>query len=188
MRKLIVTEFVTLDGVMEAPGGEPGHLHTGWVMDFIGDEQMKFKLEETLEADVQLIGRVTYESFAGAWPQREGEFADKMNSMPKYVVTSTLDELEWSNSTLIKGDVAAEVEKLKQEDGGPILVAGSRTLVHFLIGEGLIDEYRLMVFPVVLGSGERLFPDSPDKVPLQLVDTKAFATGVQVNIYHPARG
>ena len=102
MRKLIVTEFVTLDGVMEAPGGEPGHPHSGWVFDFMGDEQMKYKFEEILEADVQLIGRVTYESFAGAWPEREGPFADKMNSMPKYVVTTTLDELEWDNSTPIR--------------------------------------------------------------------------------------
>lgn len=186
-RKLIVTEFVTLDGVMEAPGGEPGHPHTGWVMDFIGDEQMKFKLEEVLEADAHLIGRVTYESFAGAWPEREGPFAEKMNSMPKYVATTTLDELEWNNSNPIKGDVAAEVAKLKRSDGGPILVAGSRTLVHFLIEHDLIDEYRLMVFPVVLGSGDRLFPDSADKLPLELVDTKTFATGVQVNTFRPAK-
>ena len=188
MRKLVVTEFVTLDGVMEAPGGEPGHPHTGWVSDFIGPEQMEYKLREVLEADVQLIGRVTYESFAGAWPEREGEFADKMNSMPKYVATTTLDELEWSNSTPIKGDVAAAVGKLKAEDGGPILVAGSRTLVHTLMEHDLVDEYRLMVFPVVLGSGDRLFPESPDKTTLELVETRAFETGVQVHTYRPAFG
>ena len=187
MRKLIVTEFVTLDGVMEAPGGEPGHPHSGWVFDFIGDEQMKYKFDEILEADVHLIGRVTYESFAGAWPERTGQFADKMNSMPKYVVTTTLDELEWDNSTPIKGDVAEEVTKLKQQDGGPILVAGSRTLVHTLMEHDLVDEYRLMVFPVVLGSGKRLFPESPDKTTLELVDTKTFDTGVQVNTYRPAQ-
>jgi dihydrofolate reductase len=186
MRKLIVTEFVTVDGVMEAPGGEPTHPHTGWVFDFIGDEQLEFKLQEVLEADVHLIGRVTYESFAGAWPERQGEFADKMNSMPKYVVTTTRDELEWNNSIPIKGDVAEEVTKLKQQDGGPILVAGSRTLVHTLIEHDLIDEYRLMVFPVVLGSGKRLFPESPDKTTLELVDTKTFDTGVQVHTYRPA--
>src|SRR5215211_4591055 len=124
MRKLIVTEFVTLDGVMEAPGGEPGHPHSGWVFDYVGDEQMKYKFDEVLEADVQLIGRVTYESFAGAWPEREGPFADRMNSMPKYVVTTTLDELEWNNCTPIKSDVAAEVAKLKEQEGGDILVAG----------------------------------------------------------------
>ena len=120
-----------------------------------------------------LIGRVTYESFAGAWPEREGPFAEKMNSMPKHVVTETLEELEWENSVAIKGDVPAEVERLKQGDGGPILIAGSRTLVHSLIPTGLIDEYRLMVFPVILGSGDRLFPDSPDKLALELADSKS---------------
>jgi dihydrofolate reductase len=186
MRKLIVTEFVTLDGVMEAPGGEPTHPHSGWVFDFMGDEQQEFKLKEVLEADVHLIGRVTYESFAGAWPERTGEFADKVNSMPKYVVTTTLDELGWNNSTPIKGDLAEEVTKLKQQDGGPILVAGSRTLVHALMKLDLIDEYRLMVFPVVLGSGKRLFPESPDKTKLELVDTRTFDTGVQVHTYRSA--
>ncbi len=186
MRKLIVTEFVTLDGVMEAPGGEPGHPHSGWVFDFMGDEQMKYKFDEILEADAQLIGRVTYESFAGAWPEREGPFAEKMNSMPKYVVTTTLDELEWDNCTAIRDDIPGEVAKLKQENGGPILVAGSRTLVHTLMEHDLVDEYRLMVFPVVLGSGDRLFPESPDKTTLELTDTKTFETGVQVNTYRPA--
>jgi dihydrofolate reductase len=186
MRKLIVTEFVTLDGVMEAPGGEPTHPHTGWVFAFTGDEQHKFKLQEVLEADAHLLGRVTYESFAGAWPERTGEFADKMNSMPKYVVTTTLDELDWNNSTPIRGDVAEEVAKLKQEEGGPILVAGSRTLVQTLMEHDLIDEYRLMVFPVVLGSGKRLFPESPDKTTLEPVDTKTFDSGVQVHTYRPA--
>lgn len=187
MRKLIVTEFVTLDGVMEAPGGEPTHPHSGWVFDYLGEEQNAFKLQEVLEADAHLIGRVTYESFAGAWPQRTGEFADKMNSMRKYVVTTTLGELGWNNSTPIRNNVAEEVAKLKHEDGGPILVAGSRTLVQTLMAHDLVDEYRLMVFPVVLGSGMRLFPDgSPDKTPLELVESKTFATGVQVNIYRPA--
>jgi len=186
MRKLVVTEFVTLDGVMEAPGGEPGHPHSGWVFDFMGDEQQEFKLQEVLDADAHLIGRVTYESFAGAWPEREGVFADKMNSMPKYVVTTTLDELEWNNSTPIRGDVAEEVAKLKEQDGGEILVAGSRTLVHTLMEHDLVDEYRLMVFPVVLGSGDRLFPESPEKIPLKLVDTRTFDTGVQVHTYRPS--
>jgi len=186
MSKLIVTEFVTLDGVMEAPGGEPTHPHSGWVFDYMGPEQEEFKFQEILEADAHLIGRVTYESFAGAWPKRSGEFADRMNSMPKYVATTTLDELEWNNSTPIRGDVPTEVAKLKQQDGGSILVAGSRTLVHTLVENDLVDELRLMVFPVVLGSGKRLFPESPDKVPLELTDTKTFATGVQVNTYQPA--
>jgi dihydrofolate reductase len=186
MRKLVVTEFVTLDGVMEAPGGEPTHPHSGWVFDFMGEEQQRYKFQEVLEADAQLIGRVTYESFAGAWPKRTGEFADRMNSMPKYVVTTTLGELEWNNSTPIRGDVADEVRKLKEQDAGPILVAGSRTLVHTLMDEDLVDEFRLMVFPVVLGSGKRLFPESPDKRTLELTDTKTFDTGVQLNTYRPA--
>jgi dihydrofolate reductase len=186
MRQLIVTEFVTLDGVMEAPGGEPGHPHSGWVGDFMSDEQMQFKLREILAVEAHLLGRVTYESFAGAWPQREGPFAEKMNAMPKYVVTSTLDELEWNNSTPIGGDVAAEVAKLKEGEGGPILVAGSQTLVHSLLRADLIDELRLMVFPVVLGSGRRVFPDSPDKTVLALADTETFPSGVQVNTYRPA--
>ena len=186
MADLIVTEFVTLDGVMEAPGGEPGHPHSGWVFDFMGPEQQEFKLQEVLEAESHLLGRVTYESFAGAWPQREGPFAEKMNAMPKYVVTSTLDELEWNNSTPLQGDVVTAVEKLKQDTDGPILVAGSRTLLHTLIENELIDELHLMVFPVAVGSGAKVFPESPDKTTLQLTDSKIFASGVQVNTYRPA--
>jgi dihydrofolate reductase len=186
MRKLIVTEFVTLDGVMEAPGGEQTHPHTGWVFDYMSDEQLEYKLQEILEAEAHLLGRVTYESFAGAWPQREGPMAEKLNSMPKYVVTTTLDELDWNNSTSITGDVPAEIAKLKQQDGGPLLVAGSGTLVRTLMENDLVDEYRLMVFPVLLGSGKRLFPESPDKTTLELVDTKTFRNGVQVHTYRPA--
>ncbi|MDQ2939470.1 MAG: dihydrofolate reductase family protein [Actinomycetota bacterium] len=188
MSKLIVSEFVTLDGVMEAPGGEPTHPHTGWVMDFMGPEQQQYKLDEVREAESLLLGRVTYEGFSAAWPEREGEFADKMNSMPKYVVSSTLSEpLEWNNATLIRSDVAGEVAKLKQKPSEPILVAGSQTLVHSLIENDLVDEYRVMVFPVLIGSGKRLFPDSPDKHSMKLVDTKLFDSGVVVHTYHPAR-
>ena len=137
-------------------------------------------------AESHLLGRVTYESFAGAWPEREGPFAEKMNAMPKYVVTSTLDELEWNNSTPLQGGVVDEVTKLKQADSGPILVAGSRTLVHSLIENDLVDELRLMVFPVILGSGLKVFPESPDKTTLELSDSRAFASGVQVSTYRPA--
>lgn len=187
MSKLIVTEFVTLDGVMEAPGGESTHPHTGWVFDFMSAEQERYKLDETLEADSHLLGRVTYESFAAAWPKREGEFADKINSMPKYVVSSTLeDPLEWNNSTLIRGDLAEEVGKLKEQDGGPILVAGSATLVHSLIENDLVDELRLMVFPVMIGGGKRLFPESRQKKSFKLTDTRAFDSGVAVHTYEPA--
>jgi dihydrofolate reductase len=186
MGEVIVTEFVTLDGVMEAPGGEPTHPHTGWVFDFLGDEQMEFKLQEVLQADAHLIGRVTYESFAEAWPKRSGVFADRMNAMPKYVVTTTLRDLEWENSTPVAGDLGAEVRALKERYAGPTLVAGSRTLVHALMAHDLVDELRLMVFPVVLGSGRRLFPETPEKTTLELTDTKTFATGVQVHTYRPA--
>ena len=186
MRTLIVSEFVTLDGVMEAPGGEPTHPHSGWVFDFLGDEQNRYKLDEVLEADALLIGRTTYESFAGAWPQRTGEFADKMNAMPKYVASTTLRDPRWENTTVIAGDVPAAVAELKEAEGGPILVAGSRTLVHALMPHALVDEYRLMIFPVLLGSGLRLFPETPDKTVLTLVDSRRFATGVVVQTYVPA--
>lgn len=187
MSKLIVTEFVTLDGVMEAPGGETTHPHTGWVFDFMSPEQQQYKFDEILEAESHLLGRVTYESFAGAWPKREGEFADKMNSMPKYVVSSTLQEpLEWNNSRLIRGDVAEEVGRLKEPDGGPILVAGSATLVHSLIENDLVDELRLMVFPVMIGGGKRPFPESRQRKAFKPTDTRTFGPGVAVHTYVPA--
>jgi dihydrofolate reductase len=186
MRKLIVSEFVTLDGVMEAPGGEPGHPHSGWVFDFLSPEQERFKLDETLEAEVLLIGRVTYEGFAEAWPPRGGEFADKMNSMRKVVASTTLEDPEWSNTEVIR-NVASDVAALKEEDGGPVLVAGSRTLVHSLMEHRFVDEYRLLIFPVILGSGRRLFPESPDKTPLELVDSQAFGSGVIAQTYAAPR-
>jgi dihydrofolate reductase len=186
MRKIVVSEFVTLDGVMEAPGGEPGHPHSGWVFDFMGDEQLRYKLDEVLEAESLLIGRVTYESFAGAWPERSGEFADKMNAMPKHVVSTTLRDPQWHNTHVIKDDVVREIIRLKEEEGGPILVAGSRTLVHTLMENDLVDEYRLMIFPVVLGSGRRLFPETPTKTTLRLVETRPFGSGVVVHTYQPA--
>ena len=187
MSKLVVTEFVTLDGIMEAPGGEPSHPHSGWVFDFMSPEQEEWKLREALEAGSHLLGRVTYEGFAAAWPQREGEFADHINSMPKHVVSSTLSEpLEWENSTLISGDVADQVGKLKERDEAPILVAGSATLVHSLIENDLVDELRLMVFPVLLGGGKRPFPEGGRKKPFRLAGTETFESGVAVNTYEPA--
>lgn len=184
MIRLIVSEFLTLDGVMEAPGGEPTHPHAGWVFDFMGPEQLQYKLEEVREAESLLIGRVTYESFAGAWPKRTGEFADKMNAMPKHVVSTTLQKPEWNNCTVMRDDVAAQVARLKNQAGGPILVAGSRTLVHTLMAHDLADEYRIMIFPVLLGSGRRLFPETPHKTVLRLVDTRKFSSGVVVHHYH----
>jgi dihydrofolate reductase len=184
--KLIVSEFVTLDGVMEAPGGEPTHRHTGWVADFMGPQELQFKLDEVLEAEAHLLGRVTYESFAGAWPAREGPFADKINRMPKYVVSTTLKQLEWNNCTLIDSDVVREIQKLKQHEGAPLLVAGSRTLVQTLIAHDLVDEYRFMIFPVAIGSGFRIFPETPDKTVLALTGTQTFDSGVVVNTYAAA--
>lgn len=187
MGKIVVTEFVSLDMVMEAPGGEPGYAHTGWVFPYQEGDQMKFKLDETLAADVLLLGRRTYESFAGAWPEREDDqgFADKMNEMPKYVVTSSTEPLEWNNSTALDGPIEESVPKLKEQIDGEILVAGSRTLVHALLLAGLVDELRLMVFPVILGSGGRVFPESADKIDLELKDDRRYESGVQVLTYHP---
>jgi dihydrofolate reductase len=157
------------------------------VFDFMGPEQQQYKLDEVLEAGSHLLGRVTYESFASAWPQREGPFAEKMNAMPKYVVSSTLAEpLEWNNSTVIRGDVAGEVKRLKQQDGGPILVAGSATLVQTLIESDLVDELRLMVFPVMIGGGLRPFPESRQSKTFSLADTRTFGTGVTVLTYESA--
>jgi dihydrofolate reductase len=186
MGKLIVSEFVTLDGVMEAPGGEPGHPHSGWVFDHIGPEQERYKLAETLDADALLLGRVTYDGFAEAWAPREGEFADKMNAMPKYVVSSTLTDPAWANTTVVGTDVPGAVAEITAKHDGPVLVAGSGTLVHTLLAGGLVDELRLMIFPVAVGGGLRVFPDDGAKVTLALSSTQAFASGVVLQTYERA--
>jgi dihydrofolate reductase len=188
MGKIVVTEFVSLDGVMEAPGGGEDFRHAGWTFEISrGDEGDKFKLDETLEAEALLLGRKTYEGFAAAWPSVEGEFADKFNSMPKYVVSSTLDGAEWNNSTVLDGDVVEEVSKLKQEIGGDIVVHGSAQLVQTLVEHDLVDELRLMVFPVVLGGGKRLFGDTSDKKRLWLAESKTVGDGITILIYEPTR-
>ena len=183
MGKIVVTEFVSLDGVMEDPGGAEGFKHGGWTFEFdSGDEGNQFKLDETLEADALLLGRVTYEGFAAAWPSMEDPvgFADKMNSMPKYVVSSTLESPAWNNSTVLEGDVGEAVGKLKQEIDGVILVGGSAQLAQSLIELDLVDELRLMVFPVVLGSGKRLFGEASDKRTLRLADSKTVGDGIVI--------
>jgi dihydrofolate reductase len=186
MGKLVVTEFVSLDGVMEDPGGSEDFEHGGWSFDFDrGEEGDKFKLDETMEAEAHLLGRVTYEGFAEAWPSRDGPFADKLNSDPKYVVSSTLTDPEWTNTTVLGGDVAEEVAKLKEQVNGVILVAGSASLVKALIENDLVDELRLMVFPVVLGSGKRVFGASADPKGFRLADTKPAGETI-VLIYEPA--
>jgi dihydrofolate reductase len=187
--RIVVTEFVSLDGVMEAPGGGEDFKYGGWSFEISrGDEGEKFKLDETRESDALLLGRVTYEGFAKAWPSREGEFADKFNTMPKYVVSSTLGEPEWNNSTVLKGDVTEEVAKLRQAHDGDIVVHGSARLVQTLLEQDLVDELRLMVFPVVLGSGKRLFGETSDKKSLRLVDSKVVGDGVAILVFQPARG
>jgi dihydrofolate reductase len=185
VRTLVVSEFVTLDGVMEAPGGEPTHPHTGWVVPYFVPELFQYKVEETLAAESLLLGRVTYESFAGSWPDREGEFADKMNAMPKHVVTSRPDELEW-NATALEGDVPSAVRTLKEGDGGPVLTMGSSTLVHTLLSAGLVDELRLMVFPLAVGGGLRVFPEARGRIDLRLDEVVQFSSGVLLMVHRPA--
>ena len=187
MGRIVVTEFVSLDGVIEAPGGGESFKHGGWSFEINrGDEGDKFKLDEAFSSEALLLGRVTYEGFAAAWPSREGEFADKFNTMPKYVVSSTLEDPEWNNSTVLKGDVAEEVAKLREKQAGDIVVHGSPRLVQALVEHDLVDEFRLMVFPVVLGSGKRLFGETSDKKPLRLVDSKVVGDGVAILVYQPA--
>jgi dihydrofolate reductase len=188
MGKLVVTEFVSLDGVMQAPGGED-FKYPGWSFAFDrGEEGNQFKLQETLESNVLLIGRVTYESFAGAWPSREGEFADKFNSMPKYVVSSTLENPEWNNTTVLRGNAAEEAAKLKEEIDGIVQVPGSLRLVQELMDNDLVDELHLMVFPVVLGTGRRLFGETSEKSDWRLTEARPVGPdGVLVLIYERAR-
>jgi dihydrofolate reductase len=187
MGRIVVTEFVSLDGVMEDPGGSENFEHGGWSFQFDrGEEGDKFKLDEALESEALLLGRVTYEGFADAWPSRDGEFADKLNGMPKYVVSSTMNEAGWNNSTVINGDIADEVGKLKNELDGDIVVHGSARLVQALLKNDLVDEVRLMVFPVVLGAGKRLFGETSDKKSLRLTDSKTVGDGVAILVYEPA--
>jgi dihydrofolate reductase len=184
MGRIVVTEFVSLDGVMEDPGGAEDFEHGGWSFEISrGDEGDKFKLDETMASDALLLGRVTYEGFAKAWPSREGAFADKFNSMPKYVVSSTLRSPEWNNTTVLEGELPNEVAELKGKHTGDIVVHGSAQLVQALLDKDLVDELRLMVFPVVLGSGKRFFGELNDKKRLRLRDSKIVGDGVALLFY-----
>jgi dihydrofolate reductase len=187
MGKLLVTQFLSLDGVMEAPGGED-FKYPGWTFKFDrGDDGNQFKLDETVESDVLLVGRITYESFANAWPSREGPFADKFNSMPKYVVSSTLEDPEWNNTTVLKGNATEEVTRLKEATDGTIQVPGSLQLVQELMENDLVDEINLMIFPVILGTGRRLFGELSDMKTLRLTDSKPVGPdGVVVLTYERA--
>jgi dihydrofolate reductase len=199
MAKIVITEFVSLDGVAEDPAGIGEFKHRGWTFELDrGDEGeellarvpiavAEYKLRETLGTEALLLGRVTYEDFAALWPSRHGEFADKFNSLPKYVVSSTLEDPEWNNSKVLAGDVVEEVSRLKQELDGDIVVHGSIRLARTLIEHDLVDELRLMLYPVVLGAGERLFGETSDKKPMRLVDTKTVGDGVAILTYEPVR-
>jgi dihydrofolate reductase len=191
MRKVVVSEFVSLDGVMEGPGGENQELGP-WTFKFDrGDDGNQYKLDETMASDALLLGRVTYEGFAAAWPERGGDggFADKFNSMPKHVVSSTLTDPEWNNSHVIDpGNLVDEVNRIKSEGEGDLVVHGSATLVQALIDDDLVDEYHLMVFPVVLGHGKKLFQDGRQTTTLKLAGNQPVGPdGVIVLTYVPAR-
>ncbi len=197
MGKIVITEFISLDGVVEAPGLFGSFKHKGWTLDVDpgeGGKQSRLPLEvqrilldEALGMEAMLLGRVNYEELASVWPAREGELADRLNAMPKYVVSSTLEDPEWNNSTVLSGDAVEEVSRLKREADGDINAPGSIRLARTLIEHDLVDELRLMVFPVVLGSGERLFGELPDKKGVRLVDTKTIGDGIAVLTYEVVR-
>jgi dihydrofolate reductase len=187
MGRIVVTEFMSLDGVIEDPGGAEDFKYGGWSFEFDrGDAGNKFKLDETMGSAALLLGRVTYEGFAEAWPQRDGEFADKFNTMPKYVVSSTVDGSEWANTTVLNGDVAEAVRRVRDEVDGDIVVHGSGRLVQTLVENDLVDRFHLMVFPVVLGAGQRLFGETSAKKPLRLVSSETVGDGVTIAVYEPA--
>jgi len=186
--RIVVTEFVSLDGVMQAPGGEPDFKYPGWTFEFDrGDDGNQFKLEETKQSDGLLIGRRTYESFAGAWPNREGEFADKLNAMPKFLVSTSLKDPDWNNTTVLDtGDATAQVRQLKKEFDGELQVPGSHRLVQELIGSDLVDQVNLMVFPVILGTGKKAFEETPERRKLRLRESRVVGDGVLVLVYERA--
>jgi dihydrofolate reductase len=188
MGRIVVTEFVSVDGVMEAPGPDKGGFkHAGWTFKTNrGEDGDKFTFDETRDSEALLLGRVTYEGFAAAWQSVKGEFGDMFNNMPKYVISSTLEKADWNNSTVLKGDVVKEVSKLKERLHGNIVVHGSAQLVQTLLEHNLVDELRLMVYPVILGSGKRLFGEMSDKKPMRLAESKTVGDGVAILIFKAA--
>jgi dihydrofolate reductase len=185
--RIIVTEFISLDGVIEDPGGSEDFKYGGWSFELSrGEEGDRFKLDETMASAALLLGRTTYEGFAEAWPQRDGEFADKFNSMPKYVVSSTLKDPEWTNTTVLEGDLGEEVAKLKEQIDGDIVVHGSAQLAQTLLDLDLVDRLHLMVFPVVLGAGKRMFGETGDKKRLRLAEHQIVGDGVAILVYERA--
>lgn len=188
MGRIVVTEFVSIDGGFEDPGGAENYEYGGWTFEYDrGDDGNKFKLDELMDAKVQLLGRVTYEGFAAAWPSREGSFAEKLNSDPKVVVSTTLSDPQWNNTTVIDSDVVDRLKQLRDETDGSILVSGSGLLVETLLANDLVDELRLMVFPTILGRGRRLFPDGIDRLKFKLVESRTVGPdGVHVQVYRRA--
>ena len=187
MGRIVVTEYMSVDGVVEAPSGTESFERVGWTDAFSrGPEGDKFKLDETMNSAALLLGRVTYDGFAAVWPHFEGEFADKFNTMPKYVVSSTLADPEWNNTTVLRGDVVDEVSTLKQRYDGDIVVHGSPQLAQTLIEHDLVDEFRLLVYPVIVGAGKRLFGGTAHTRNLSLVETRTFDDGIHLLVYRPA--
>ena len=187
MGRIVVTEYISVDGIVEAPSGTETFERVGWTDDFSrGPEGETFKFEETRASDALLLGRVTYDEFAPVWPQIPGEFADMFNAMPKYVVSSTLENPKWNNTTVLRGDVVEEVAGLKKRFDRDIVVHGSPQLAQTLIEHDLVDELRLMVYPVIVGAGKRLFAETSGKKNLHLVETRTFNDGITVLVYRPA--
>jgi dihydrofolate reductase len=187
MGRIIATEFISVDGVIDTPGGKGEFKYSGWTAEISrGDEGNKFKLDETLNSEALLLGRITYVGFASAWPSIKGEFGDKFNSMPKYVVSSTLKRGDWNNTTVLSGNMVEQVTKLKKTVDGNIVVHGSAQLVQGLLEHDLLDELRLMVYPIILGAGKRLFGETSDKKPLRLKESRTVGDGVAILIYEPA--
>jgi dihydrofolate reductase len=188
MGKIVVSENVSLDGVVQDPAGDEGFSRGGWVGLIAAREDVaKVALKEAVGAEALLLGRRSYEWLAARWPSRRGELADRLNSLPKYVVSSTLEDPDWNNSTVLKGDAVDEVSKLKQELSGEIVVAGSFQLLRTLVEQDLVDELRLKIFPVVLGAGEHLFGETSDKKPMRLVETQTLGDGIAYLTYELVR-
>jgi dihydrofolate reductase len=187
MGRIVVTEYISVDGVVEAPSGTEDFERVGWTDPFTrGPEGDKFKLDETMASDALLLGRVTYDSFAPVWPHVEGEFADKFNTMPKYVVSSTLESPEWNNTTVLRGDVVEEVTKLKQQYEGDIVVHGSPQLAQTLIEHDLVDALHLQVYPVIVGAGKRLFAETSGTKRLRPTEARTVGGGIHILIYEKA--
>jgi dihydrofolate reductase len=186
MGRIVVSEFMSLDGVAEAPGGDDNFVRGAWTFEFDrGPEGDQFKMDETVNTAAMLLGRRTYDGFAAAWPGREGEFADRFNALPKYVVSSTLTNPSWTNTTVLSGDAVDAIRKLRDEISGDILVHGSVSLVQTLVQNDLVDELRIMLFPVVLGTGMKLFGETTDAKKFRLAESKMIGDGVAIMIYQP---